>query len=150
MRRKLRIAFSVVCGILCLLLIVLCVRSYFRIDLAHCPLLPPKTLIVESTEGTIVVCVVEPAPGTTGFSFGGWGIASLRSTNRIPIPGTPSWGVAVYQYDAAVKFPHWFAIIISGISAAMPWLRWRFSLRTLLITTTLVAVLLGAIVYAVR
>ena len=31
-----------------------------------------------------------------------------------------------------------------------PWLRWRFSLRTLLIATTLVAVVLGLIVWSVR
>ena len=36
--------------------------------------------------------------------------------------------------------------------AAAPWIRWsrRFSLRTLLIATTLVAVVLGLIVYAAR
>ena len=34
--------------------------------------------------------------------------------------------------------------------AAIPWIPSRFSLRTLLIVTTLVAVLLGALVYAVR
>ena len=32
MLRKLRIAFSAVCGIVCLMLIVLLVRSYFRFD----------------------------------------------------------------------------------------------------------------------
>jgi hypothetical protein len=34
--------------------------------------------------------------------------------------------------------------------AAVPWIKWRFSLRTLLIGTTLVAVGLAAIVYAAR
>jgi hypothetical protein len=32
----------------------------------------------------------------------------------------------------------------------IPWLRWRFSLRNLLIATTLVAVVLGLAVYATR
>jgi hypothetical protein len=48
--------------------------------------------------------------------------------------------------------PHWFGVLILATLAGVPWIRWkwRFSLRTLLITTTLVAALLGLIVYAVR
>ena len=46
--------------------------------------------------------------------------------------------------------PHWFVGIgMIGVAAA-PWFRWRFTLRTLLIATTLVAVALGLIVYVVR
>jgi hypothetical protein len=43
--------------------------------------------------------------------------------------------------------------LLLGTLAAVPWirqLRWQFSLRTLIIVTTLVAVLLGLIVYATR
>jgi hypothetical protein len=47
-----------------------------------------------------------------------------------------------------IGLPHWLAILIIGAVAAVPWLRWQFSLRTLLITTTLVAVVLGIAVYA--
>jgi hypothetical protein len=35
-------------------------------------------------------------------------------------------------------------------SSALPWLRWRLSLRTLLIATTLVAAMLGVIVYFIQ
>ena len=51
-----------------------------------------------------------------------------------------------------VLLPHWFDITVSSdfLIAAAPWLRWRFSLRTLLIATTLVAVVLGLIVWAAR
>jgi hypothetical protein len=45
-------------------------------------------------------------------------------------------------------------LAITGISsfviAALPWSRLRFSLRTLLIVTTLVAVVLGCVAWAVR
>jgi hypothetical protein len=43
-------------------------------------------------------------------------------------------------------------LIVLGASAAaaIPWVGYRFSLRTLLIATTLVAVGLAAIVYASR
>ena len=45
-------------------------------------------------------------------------------------------------------FAHWFVIIpiaVLGLISSRPWFRWRFSLRTLLIATTLVAVVLGLI-----
>jgi branched-subunit amino acid ABC-type transport system permease component len=49
--------------------------------------------------------------------------------------------------------PHWFIAGFFAAFAATTWvrqLRWRFSLRTLLIATTLVAVVLGAIVWSIR
>jgi hypothetical protein len=46
-----------------------------------------------------------------------------------------------------IRVPYWFLFSLSAVFAAIPWLRWRFSLRTLLIATTLVAVGLGVIVY---
>jgi hypothetical protein len=46
--------------------------------------------------------------------------------------------------------PYWFPVAMSAGLAATPWLRWRFSLRTLLIATTLVAAVLGLGVYAAR
>ena len=45
------------------------------------------------------------------------------------------------------KTRRWWRIVVL---AAAPWLRWRFSLRTLLIATTLIAVLLGIIVWKSR
>ena len=53
----------------------------------------------------------------------------------------------------AVGMPHWFPLLILIAFATMPWVRyvgWRFSLRTLLIATTIIAVVLGLIVWAAR
>jgi hypothetical protein len=49
-----------------------------------------------------------------------------------------------------IRVPNWLLVVPLAIAVAIPWLRWRFSLRTLLIATTLVAVVLGLIVYAAR
>jgi hypothetical protein len=46
--------------------------------------------------------------------------------------------------------PGWVLGGLCVAVAGLPWLRWRFSLRTLLIVTTLVAVVLGLAVYAGR
>ena len=49
--------------------------------------------------------------------------------------------------------PFWLVSVAVATLGVAPWigcLRWRFSLRTLLIATTLVAVVLGLAVYAAR
>jgi hypothetical protein len=64
------------------------------------------------------------------------------------------WGGGVFgfgrfeQGSTTVVFaPHWFPVLLSGTLAVIPWFPWsrRFSLRTLLIVTTLVAVALGIV-----
>jgi hypothetical protein len=46
--------------------------------------------------------------------------------------------------------PHWFLFGLSVMFAFCPWLPARFSLRTLLIGMTLVAVMLGLAIWATR
>jgi hypothetical protein len=46
--------------------------------------------------------------------------------------------------------PYWLIVFVIAPIAAIPWLRARFSLRTLVIATTLVAVVLGLAVWATR
>jgi hypothetical protein len=50
----------------------------------------------------------------------------------------------------AVIVPYWAMIVAVATVAPAPWFRWRFGMRTLLIATTLVAVVLGLIVYAAK
>ena len=45
-----------------------------------------------------------------------------------------------------ISLPHWLVSLMSVAFVALPWLRWRFGLRTLLIATTLVAMVLGIVV----
>jgi hypothetical protein len=48
--------------------------------------------------------------------------------------------------------PYWFPVLLTATCAAVPWIPWSrsFSLRSLLVAMTLVALLLGAVTYAVR
>jgi hypothetical protein len=148
MLRYLRIAFSVTCGILCLVLIVMWVTSYvthYRVR---------------------------------GYSVGvevalQYGVLYFERLDVSPIPGViypfadvssdPAWVLRAEGYppefSSLVHFgmrygsfaiPIWSLMLVSGSFAFSPWIRWRFSLRTLLIAMTLVAVSLGAIVYSMR
>jgi hypothetical protein len=50
----------------------------------------------------------------------------------------------------SVGVSYWLLTLGTFAIGTVPWLRWRFSVCTLLIATTLVAVVLGAIVWAAR
>jgi hypothetical protein len=157
MARKLRIAWSVACGILCLLLVVLWVRSYWRAD--------ELTLASRLRLTSIYGCIQHMGPfGRYRFEedwdYLCWRpsrdeIRAITQTEANPkekallkrfglTPRPPS----IWQRSV----PHWVAVCIAATLTVAPWLKLsiRFSLRTMLIATTLVAALLGAIVYAVR
>jgi hypothetical protein len=148
--RKLRIAFSVTCGIACVLLMVLWVRSYWWCDDLIGPLGTTQSFCFWSDHGHIGISFVgEPLKSLA--DGGSWAVAS-EWTGDVPpsktvIPWLPSWATENY-----VTFPNWYLVLLMGLSIAAPWYHWssRFSLRTLLIATTLVALILGAIVLAAR
>ena len=108
--RKLRIAWSVMCGLVFVLLIVLWTQ-------------------IESWQ-TLITIRYKPA---------GW-----RETY-------PNSGYFEH-YDDVLEVPNLIPITIALACVFVPWIHWskRFSLRTLLTATTLVAVALGLIVWALR
>jgi hypothetical protein len=130
--RKLRIAFSAACGIVCLLLIALWMRSYRQVH----------------TLGNL-----------SGYRIGveqGKLVYGERVQPPIgPIPKTLPVTAAVVRFAAAygpwpsvvvASIPLWIPVVSGSLLAVAPWMRqftWRFSLRALLIGITLVAVLLG-------
>jgi len=63
-----------------------------------------------------------------------------------------SWKFITSPSTWIIFFPYWFPTLLAAVAAVAtaPWLRWQFSLRTLLIATTLVAVVLGVIVWMSR
>jgi hypothetical protein len=147
--RKLRIAWSVVWGILCLLLVVLWVRSFDHQDVVLWN--PTQNLYVAggSFEGSALLRVehrsLKPRPEFAGLQL------ISRAHDFVDIGN--AWTVYTKNFpNAVVAFvvPHWFAILASASLATAPWLPWRFGLRTLLIAMTLVAVGLGSVVYGIR
>jgi hypothetical protein len=54
-------------------------------------------------------------------------------------------GVQAFR-EFILAAPHWLLLLYTVTLGTIPWLHWRFSLRTLLIAMTLVAVVLGLIV----
>jgi hypothetical protein len=149
--RKLRIAWSVGWGLVAVLLIVLWVRSYEWDDLFPTNISPTSIMNFRSRSGTIKIAFGSPSrfyPRTA------WQLESQRKCpawqNPDPLPNRFGFGTLQIGANFVVRLPHWFCCAFFILAAAILWLPTRFSLRTLLIAMTLVAVVLGLIVYAVR
>jgi hypothetical protein len=157
--RKLRIAWSVTWGLLAILLCVLWVQSYshtmsYAVSFGRsglCAALDStrdRVLISASTTGGGQLQPYLPGNNRRKIDVELWNLIRA-SENR--------WGFGIYRDFTLINtstliLPHWFLISLSVAVAAVPWvtLRRRFSLRALLIATTLVAVVLGLAVWAVR
>lgn len=78
-------------------------------------------------------------------------VVSVPTTDTAVMPGGGAWWGCGQDSlgDYYLVTPYWFSAILVGTIAAIPWTRSynRFSLRTLLIAMTLVAVGLGLIVW---
>jgi hypothetical protein len=147
--RKLRIAWSAMCGIACVLLIVLWVRSHWRLDSVNFS--TTETKAAQSFDGVLAFFYTRKfsEPGITSHSYAEWA-AALKPPSRNKMP---KWYFGSIQNGIIIKCPHWFPVLFLATSAAAPWYRripHQFSLRTLLIATTLVAVVLGLIVWSLR
>jgi hypothetical protein len=153
--RKLRVAWSVFWGLACVLLVVLWVRSYWYDDYALDHISGTQGLELFSLRGKTCISYiygVSPPDPERGW-FCGSDLISEREVHLkepLHLPGSQLWdfdGVMPY-----VRLPHSLYALVFATIAAVPWVRWskRFRLRTLLIAMTLVAVVLGAIVYATR
>jgi hypothetical protein len=159
--RKLRIAWSVGMGLVFALLIVLWARSYSFID-QYWHHVQAEWLLVQSREGQVLICFTPASEIPDDLEWWGgrtieiWGSSAPASEQ----PFFEKWfkpfhEVAPYkdQYPSLLV-PHWFLVALFAIFAIAPHAPWkwriqemRFSLRTLLIATTLVAVVLGLIVW---
>ena len=144
----LRIVWTALCVTACVLLVVLWVRSYSRGD------------SFTYRQGNTWTGVGSVAGGLTAsrtsdpyLPFGmGWFLESFGPDEF----GDPSASRFIWDNSPTsrcIGVPHWFAVVIFAVLTILPLRRyfsWRFTLRSLLIATTLVAVVLGLVVYFVR
>jgi hypothetical protein len=141
--RKLRITWTVFCGIACVLLIVLWVRSYWWADFCEGSI-GSHWIKVESLGGQFVLKHYEFQHGPG--SLHSYPIEEIASKAFILERGIPKFELGL----GVLFFPYWALVLSCLVGTVEPWLSWRskrFSLRTLLIATTLVAVVLGLIVW---
>jgi hypothetical protein len=155
MGKCLQIAVTALCLTACVLLIALWVRSYWWADAFWHR--PAETIAfrVMSDEGGMTFLTVKDIslrvmgdPPALGFSHRNyWYEGYSRATSGA------STFTKVFRgfHDRARstwQIPHWLLVVLAASTGALPWTArwgWRFSLRALLIATTLVAVGLGIV-----
>ena len=139
MLKYLRIAVTALSLTACVLLIVLWVRSYWVRD-----------TVWQTSENNVVVGLTSNA-GMIYFEYfrlyPGPNAIGLQYSTGPPMQHRKAEVVRGYTL---LRLPYWVVLIVMAGFAVIPWLNLtkRFSVRTLLIATTLIAVALGIIVAA--
>jgi hypothetical protein len=114
------------------------------------------SILFDSQTATGKLCVwIRPTRRKSDriFHFGGSKLPANPIETLIPDGKPIGMGIRTVTRNTGrgLEFPYWFLALISVAltAATAPWklVSWRFSLRTLLIATTLVALVLGLIVW---
>jgi hypothetical protein len=155
---KLRIAWSVIWGLACVLLVVLWLRSYWWRDMVFARNPDVGSTYAASLQGKLRVSLFrEHRNSPTDFATWGANTAAAERMSdlleRSPMPQrVRALGFELVNYwnPFAFAIPFWFLVPVFACGAMLPWLRWQFNLRALLTATTVVAVVLGVMVYAAR
>jgi hypothetical protein len=130
--RKLRIAWSVFWGVAAVLLIVLWVRSNHKDVFYH-----TANHLLLTNHGYI----------TLGDTSGPTPNQAFFCVEFPPDKDNPTPTFEMFAFYNPQQFKLSYVVAVAATMAIVPWLFPRFSLRTLLIATTLVAVVLGLIVW---
>ena len=164
MKRKLRIACSAVSAITCVLLIALWVRSYWFHDWVIGRPTQDSGFGSSSWQGRVSFVWITSSKELLHVR---WRYTALpaetyaEKMRHAQEPGDPKNApllgfsyINLPNFGWTVSLPHGYLVAIAAILATVFSNRQRcrvnFSLRTLLVATTLVAVLLGAAVYVVK
>ncbi len=142
--RVLRITWTVTCLIACVLLVVLWVRSYSQLyNLSNWS----RQLSLSSCCGHMFVD--EPFYSDESPEGGSTKIITLLG-HELYFDSYPA--AYIVQDGVGVAVPDWVFVGSALTIGVIPWIRWsnRFTVRTLLIATTVVAMALGLVVYVAR
>jgi hypothetical protein len=147
MLKYLRIAVTALSLTASALLIALWVRSYWRLDGISMPITTTRKIEIWSGGARVELRTAEYG-GPSGPS-NPWNVVSLSRKevlDYVKAAGMKRETRYFGQTQFGFLLPTWLFIVFSITVATAPWLPWRFSLRTLLIATTLVAMGLGIVV----
>jgi hypothetical protein len=149
MARRFRIGVSVFFAVLTVLLCGLWVRSYWVTDLISRIDSRSIATTIGSRYGTIYFAYFDAAIGYKGTANSA---APREWAYKAVDVYTSSDGPFAWRRDLAslhVVVPFWLIVIVAVSCGGVLWLPLRFSVRTLFIAVTLVALLLGLIMWFV-
>src|SRR6476660_9850969 len=119
--RKLRIAWSVICGIACVLLIVLWVRSYWWRDSISRQPSSTCGVSADSVRGELCFCVYHWRSESYWMSYSdSWPLDSEADRNSYAFQ-IATTGMANGTMTT-IGVTHWFVSFLSAVLAALSWL----------------------------
>jgi hypothetical protein len=138
--RDLRIAFSAVCAVACLSLVAFSAWSYQYWGDIFLPLPAKSAVRVKSAQGQIAIWPCEGDYRFSDFRF----LRGRIPKNRQYVGHTKvmshyiSWRGFHFR-GTSVYIPIWCPVAVAAFFTTLPWIRWRFGLKSLLIGMTLLA-----------
>jgi hypothetical protein len=141
MTRRFRLGVSVFFAVLTVLLCGLWVQSYWLHNFAI-RIYKNDVVDIGSNSGSLYVAQYRTLPPDEAWRHPVW---CFQST-----PADPNRNIWYRSADSkSVGLPYWCVTPLFALAtfAAIRWNAWRFSLRTLFIATTLIAMLLGLIMW---
>jgi len=152
--RKLRIAWSVVWGIFAVLLCVLWVRSYWQVIAVAGPIVGQHKLSIGMVPGSLVIATGPYVTLSTKWSITTWETEKWWAFVDAVWQSHPYYSkyLGVFSIGGGkLTVPCWFAVGVAAVVAAVPWiLLTRFSVRTLLLLMTLIALVLVRIMWSAK
>jgi hypothetical protein len=146
MYRKLRIAWSVFWGVLTVMLCVMWIRSYWYTTTLFGTVGQADQATLMSVLGELRLNLHTKPDSAPSIGY----------DDGYPAKDYEPWNRYHFYYGddgffgTAVVVPFWFVTLILVSVSAAPWIRWRFSLRTLLIAMALVAGGLGLLIWMLK
>ena len=146
--RWLRVSFTAVCLLVCVLLVALWVRSYTMVHTLYV-YRNVHHAYIHSVQGKLIL---QDFALQNPLSHGHWlsykpGQASEFIEDSVEGLAGKNFCFKRRGQFWDVSVPHWFPASIALSLATLPWLPWRFSLRTLLIAVMLLSIALGMSVF---
>jgi hypothetical protein len=151
MLRHLRFVPAVAFALLAVAFVGLWVRSYQACDCIRYIPSRDSAAITTSYKGMVWLMAFEAVPLTGEL---GWSLSSDPATDDLAgVSATGGLGFSTHRSRRVgrVSIPYWFLTLLSlGLAALFAFKPiTRFTVRGLLLTTTLLAAVLGAVVYAI-
>jgi hypothetical protein len=156
LRRLLNIA-SIVCLVLCVVLMGLWIRSCYSVDKLHGRFTARQVLIITSLQSRLQLneyALTSDKMRGQPSEYWPWSLRSRANTHEVKFFTSGFLSTLGFDWIGfSVLLPYWFLVLTSGLLAMifrMRWPPWRFSLRGLFIATTFLAVVLGMIIWLDR
>ena len=144
--RHLRIVSTVLCLVACVLMLALWERSYNWADTGSVSFRGKYEWWTQSIDGDLRFAR-PAATAAHGLRLSKERPETVRERSvEMPSVWLFKWPFMADNDRLWPVIPHWFPAAVFATVAAAPWLRRRYSLRTLLFTMTMAAVVLAAIV----